>query len=158
MAITQTAFAKIVKVEVRKAARTLDLIDHKNEVVKTFDIMLGKSPVGSKLQRGDNKTPEGKYKIDWRNPKSSYYLSLHISYPNKTDSRNSAELGLDPGDNIFIHGLPNKVSALSGVERRIAESFLLNTDWTNGCIAVSNADMKVIWDLTPNGAELEILP
>ncbi|PIK16651.1 L,D-transpeptidase family protein [Halobacteriovorax sp. JY17] len=156
--ITQASFAKIVRLEVRKESRTLELIDHRNDVVKTYDIMLGKNPLGPKEMRGDNKTPEGKYRIDWRNPKSSYYLSLHISYPNQSDLRNAKELGVDPGDNIFIHGLPNKIQRLTGTERRIAESILLSMDWTNGCIAVSNSDMKEIWDLVPNGVELEILP
>lgn len=155
---TQTTLAKIVRIEVRKSARTMELIDHNDNIFKTYDIMLGKNPLGPKEQRGDNKTPEGKYRIDWRNPKSSYFLSLHISYPNKDDIRNSQQLGTDPGDNIFIHGLPNKIQRLSNRERLFAESLLLNMDWTNGCIAVSNSDMQEIWDNTPNGVILEILP
>ncbi|WP_417335597.1 L,D-transpeptidase family protein [Halobacteriovorax marinus] len=155
---TSAAMAKVVRVEVRKSNRVMELIDHKGEVIRTYDVMLGQSPIGPKVQRGDNKTPEGKYKINWRNPKSSYFLSLHISYPNKEDRQNSRDLGVDPGDNIFIHGLPNKIQRLSSFERRIAESILLSTDWTNGCIAVSNKDMQEIWDLVPNGADIEILP
>ncbi|WP_372652320.1 murein L,D-transpeptidase family protein [Halobacteriovorax sp.] len=155
---SQATFAKIVRIEVKKSARTMELIDHNDNVFKTYDIMLGKNPIGPKEKRGDNKTPEGVYKIDWRNPKSSYFLSLHVSYPNRDDIRNSQELGVDPGDNIFIHGLPNKIQRLSDGERRFAESMLLNMDWTNGCIAVSNSDMQEIWDNTPNGVTLEILP
>mgnify|MGYP001025654674 CR=1 FL=1 len=156
--LTQSSFAKIIKIEVHKSARRLELIDHNQNVFKTYDIMLGKNPDGPKVQRGDNRTPEGKYKIDWRNPKSSYFLSLHVSYPNKEDRINSQQLGVDPGDNIFIHGLPNKIQRLSSSERFFAESLLLNMDWTNGCIAVSNKDMQEIWDNTPTGVELEILP
>lgn len=155
---THPTFAKIVRIEVKKASRVMELIDHKDNVVRSYDIMLGKSPIGAKRVRGDNKTPEGIYKIDWRNPQSSYYLSLHISYPNKLDRQRANQNQSDPGDNIFIHGLPNRVQELSGLERSLAESVLLNMDWTNGCIAVSNSDMKEIWELTPNGTEIEILP
>src|SRR5437879_5264677 len=64
---------------------------------KNYKIALGPNPVGTKTQQGDNKTPEGKYVIDSRNPQSAYHLSLHVSYPNAQDSANAKAKHVPPG-------------------------------------------------------------
>ncbi|NNG02985.1 MAG: L,D-transpeptidase family protein, partial [Inquilinus sp.] len=87
---------------------------------------------------------------DWRNPNSSFHLSLHISYPRHQDRRSAMEAGLDPGGAIMIHGLPNGRSADEvGHPKR---------DWTNGCIAVSNAEIEEIWGMIDDGTRIYILP
>lgn len=138
------------KVLVQKAERKLYLLK-KGEVLRSYHIGLGPNPVGHKTQEGDGKTPEGKYKISGRNPKSAYHLSLRISYPNAKDKAQAAKRGVSPGGDIMIHGLPNLLSKLRAEK-------LLKKDWTAGCIAVSDKEIEEIWRMVPNGTEIEIIP
>ena len=111
-------------------------------------IQFGDAPVGHKQFEGDERTPEGRYTIHTRNPQSAYYLSLRIDYPNARDRAFAAAKGRSPGGDIFIHGQPN--AAPSGM--RIAG------DWTDGCIAVSNAEMDLLWSAIPDGTPIDIRP
>ena len=116
---------------------------------REYDISLGDSPSGHKEQEGDEKTPEGRYSIDYRNPESSYHISLHISYPRQEDKENASNKGVSPGGNIFVHGLPN------GVE--LTKANYQGRDWTDGCIAVQNREIEEIWSLVKDGTPIEIL-
>jgi murein L,D-transpeptidase YafK len=109
---------------------------------------LGGHPVGNKIQEGDERTPEGNYLIDWRNQKSIAHLSLHISYPNQADISQAKALGVSPGGNIMIHGILNGWGWLGRLHSY--------WDWTNGCIAVTNAEMREIWSLVPDGTPITI--
>jgi murein L,D-transpeptidase YafK len=115
---------------------------------REYSISLGDDPIGHKEQEGDEKTPEGNYSIDYRNPESSYHLSLHINYPKKEDEDNAKIKDLDPGGNIFIHGLPNGLELPHGEYK--------GRDWTDGCIAVDNRDIEEIWVLVKDGTPIEI--
>jgi murein L,D-transpeptidase YafK len=137
------------KVVVEKAARKLHLIKD-GEAFRTFRIALGIRPLGTKQHEGDFRTPEGRYLLDTRNPSSEYFLSIHISYPNREDAQAARSNGLDPGGSIMIHGQPNTPTR--------SEAFYRTQDWTNGCIAVSNSDMIDIWLMTANNTPIEILP
>ena len=110
-------------------------------------IQLGDAPQGHKQFQGDERTPEGRYTIDYANPESSYWLSLHISYPNDADRAYAEAYGRSPGGEIFIHGQPNwlPMGRLPG-------------DWTDGCIALSNAEIEELWQLVPDGTPIEIRP
>ena len=136
-------------VVVEKAARKLHLIRN-GEAFRTFDIALGIVPEGSKQHEGDFRTPEGRYLLDRRNPDSEFFLSIHISYPNRADVLAARSKGMDPGGAIMIHGQPNTPTR--------SEVFYRTQDWTNGCIAVSNSDMIDIWLMTANDTPIEILP
>ena len=120
------------------------------KVIRTYTIALGDNPVGHKQQEGDERTPEGKYKLDWRNPNSAYHKSIHISYPNEQDKARAKKRGVSPGGDIMIHGLPKYAA---GIGARHALS-----DWTNGCIAITNEEMDEVWALVKNSTEIEILP
>lgn len=137
------------KILIIKSERKMYLMS-KEKQIKEYDVSLGFAPIGHKVRQGDGKTPEGIYKISGRNPKSSYHLSLRISYPNEEDKRKAEELGVDPGGDIMIHGLPNSMPHLGRLH-------LLN-DWTLGCIAVTNKEIKEIWNTVPNGVTVEIKP
>lgn len=137
------------RVIVNKSKRELLLLRGES-VLRTYRVALGRSPIGPKTEEGDGKTPEGCYTIDWRNPNSSYHLSLHISYPNDFDRAQAGERGADPGRDIMIHGLPNG-------EDRIGKQHLA-TDWTQGCIAVKDEEMDEIWELVADGTPIEINP
>jgi len=110
------------------------------KVLRTYRIALGREPVGAKRQEGDGRTPEGRYRVDWRNPQSKYHLSLHISYPEAADAERAKAEGVEPGGEIMIHGW-----------RAEAEG-----DWTQGCIAVRNEEMDEIWRLVPDGTAVLI--
>jgi len=137
------------RVLVDKSERKMWLI-HEDSRYREYEISLGDNPIGHKQQEGDEKTPEGKYTIDYRNPNSSYHLSLHITYPSAKDKGIAKKRGFSPGGDIFIHGLPNGMEALGfGFKNR---------DWTDGCIAVNNKEIEEIWSLVKNGTPIEILP
>jgi murein L,D-transpeptidase YafK len=147
------AFASVVKADkiiVIKSKRLMLLMNNA-EILKAYRISLGKHPVGHKTRKGDEKTPEGIYVIDSRITDSKFYLALHISYPNDSDIKNAQGLGVDPGGDIVIHGLPN------GLGKKIGKLHRL-TDWTDGCIAVTNSEMVEIWQLVPDGTTIEIKP
>jgi len=137
------------KVLIEKKARRLTLLS-KGEVIKTYKIALGGDPVGPKVRQGDSKTPEGVYTIDSRNSNSEYHLSLHISYPNEIDKKRAKELGVSPGGNIMIHGIKNGLDWVGASHTEL--------DWTEGCIAVTDAEMEEIYKLVPNGTIVVIMP
>ncbi len=134
-------------IRVEKAARTMTLYAAGQPVHIIAGIQLGDAPAGHKRFQGDERTPEGRYTIDYGNPDSSYFLSLHISYPNARDTAYARAQGRSPGGLIFIHGQPNGLPA-----GRVPG------DWTDGCIALSNAEMEALWQAVPDGAMIDILP
>jgi murein L,D-transpeptidase YafK len=133
-------FGQVDRVVVRKQARQMELM-RKGAIVKTYKIALGFTPTGHKIQEGDGKTPEGNYLIDWRNPNSAFHLSLHISYPDRTDRQQAASRGVSTGGDIFIHG-----------------NTIVRRDWTAGCIAVTDREIEEIWAAVPNNTPISILP
>jgi murein L,D-transpeptidase YafK len=137
------------KILVEKGKRKLHLLLN-GEAFRTYDIALGVEPVGDKEREGDQKTPEGVYKMDERNPNSDYFLSIHVSYPNQQERQEAQRKGINPGGQIMIHGQPNTPTYSAAYYRK--------EDWTNGCIAVSNSDMIDIWLMTPDDVPIEILP
>ena len=134
---------------VEKGKRSLSVLAD-GELIRTYTIALGENPVGHKRQEGDSRTPEGRYVIDYRNPHSSYHLSLHISYPTEDDKARAADRGVSPGGDIFIHGLPPRFKWVGGMH--------VNADWTDGCIAVTNDEIEELWRVVPNGTPIEIKP
>lgn len=133
----------VTLVEVHKADRKLFLISN-GTLLKSYDIELGGQPMGKKQFEGDGKTPEGAYSISHRNPNSSYYLSIRISYPNDEDRAFALANTQQPGGDIFIHGRP------SGKRVR--------GDWTAGCIAVTNKEIEQIYSMVPPGTPINIFP
>ena len=137
------------RVVVHKAERRLLLMRGGN-VVRSYHVALGLSPVGQKERSGDFRTPEGTYRLERRNARSDYFLSIKVSYPNEADLKRAHARHWDTGGSIMVHGLPNYL--------KHEPEFYLNHDWTDGCIAVSNADMTEIWMLTPDDVAIDILP
>jgi murein L,D-transpeptidase YafK len=137
------------RVIVLKEQRRLILL-HQGEVLRSYRVSLGRHPKGRKSCSGDSRTPEGNYILDYRNPHSRYYRSIHISYPNSADIASARKTGLDPGGNIMIHGLPRGFEDLGDLQSLV--------DWTKGCIAVSNEEMDEIWSMVPDGTPIDIRP
>ncbi|MBZ0127717.1 MAG: L,D-transpeptidase family protein [Rhodobacteraceae bacterium] len=134
-------------VVIEKSARRLLLFQNGTQV-REYRIALGFTPEGDKDREGDGRTPEGRFRIDRRNAASAYHLSLGLDYPHSEDRARAAAGGYSPGGDIFIHGQPNALFGLA----------TLPYDWTAGCIAVSDAAIEEIWQLTPIGTEVEIRP
>lgn len=132
---------------VDKSDRTLTLFSGGRPYRNYGGIQFGDAPDGHKRFEGDERTPEGRYAIDYRNPQSSYHLSLHISYPNAADRAYATASGRSPGGEIFIHGQPNGLG-----------SGRMPGDWTDGCIALANAEIEELWRLVPDGTPIEIRP
>jgi murein L,D-transpeptidase YafK len=139
------------QVIVKKSQRKMQLVKA-GRVVREYRVNLGDNPYGHKERQGDERTPEGDYVLDWRNPNSLYHRSIHISYPNAQDARLAQARGVDPGGMVMIHGRPNYIDS----PRILAEYD--NRDWTNGCIAVKNAEMDEIWQAVRDGTPIRILP
>lgn len=135
------------KIVVEKSKRELTLFKNKLPL-KSYAVSLGGNPVGHKVKTGDGRTPEGIYKIDYKNLNSSFHLSLHISYPNKTDRKMALQNGVNPGGMIMIHGLKNGLGFIGRLH--------LLFDWTDGCIAVTNSEIDEIVRVTPVGTIIEI--
>ncbi|MDQ3754693.1 MAG: L,D-transpeptidase family protein [Acidobacteriota bacterium] len=137
------------KVLVEKGERRLTLY-YDEQVLKTYRFVLGGQPIGHKFQEGDSKTPEGKYVVDRRNPHSRFHLALHLSYPNEADVARAKRAGVSPGGDIMIHGIRNGFGWIGRLHRV--------TDWTEGCIAVTDSEIEEIWRAVPDKTEITIEP
>lgn len=136
---------KIDLIEIDKSERML-VVYRDGIALRRYDIALGRAPEGHKAREGDGRTPEGRYRIDRRNPQSAFHLSLGLNYPRPLDRLLAAAKGVSPGGDIFIHGQPNGFPTL----RR--------GDWTEGCIAFTNAEMEELWRIADVGTEVVIRP
>jgi len=149
LTLHSNAEVKADRIIVHKKSRTMELTVG-GRVLKTYKIALGGEPVGPKTQQGDHRTPEGIFVIDRRNARSQFHRSLHISYPRPEDSERARKLGVSPGGDIFIHGLPNGYGFLGPAHRL--------HDWTDGCIAVTDQEIEEIWRMVDDGTTVEIHP
>jgi murein L,D-transpeptidase YafK len=134
---------------VEKKAHRLTLY-HLGRPIRSYQVALGGQPVGDKLSAGDRRTPEGLYSIEDRNPNSHYHLSLRISYPDAAHRARAEALGVSPGGDIMIHGLPNGRGKVGAAHRAY--------DWTNGCIALTDEEIEEIWNAVPIGTPVQIKP
>ena len=139
----------IDRIVVKKSARQLSVFRDGNRI-KTYRIALGRRPLGAKQEEGDMKTPEGIYKIDSRNPQSSFHLALHVSYPSDEDDKRAAARGVSAGYDIMIHGIQNGRGWIGAFHRW--------SDWTAGCIAVTDEEIEELSRITPDGTTIEIRP
>ncbi len=165
---TESSFRILIK----KSERKLYLYETsggKERLRKTYQIALGNTPTGHKRQQGDGRTPEGEYYLTHKNPKSNFYLSLGVSYPNTSDADVGLKSGLITksqheaiatairakakppqntklGGDIFIHG--GGTGKLMGLVK----------DWTLGCVALENEDIKELFDLLPVKTPVKIVP
>ncbi len=120
------------------------------QVLKAYDVAFGAKPEGHKMQEGDERTPEGRYLLDYKKADSAFYKAIHLSYPNKADRLWAEKAGVSPGGAIMIHGQKNGYGWLWWITQRF--------NWTDGCIAVSNSAMDEIWASVDIGTPIEIEP
>lgn len=134
---------------VKKSARRMLVYAH-GALLRSYRISLGHNPQGPKGRQGDHRTPEGRYVIDRHNPNSAFHLSLHVSYPSAADAARAHAAGYSPGGEIMIHGTRNGLGWLARLR--------LPVDWTDGCIALTNAEMDELYPIVPDGTPIEIRP
>jgi murein L,D-transpeptidase YafK len=137
------------RVIVQKSNRRMELF-RDGAVIASYKVSLGLAPVGQKQREGDFRTPEGRYRLTRRNAQSDFFLAVQVSYPEATDIALARKNGWAPGGAIMVHGLPNLL--------KYSRERYLSTDWTDGCIALSNEDMLDFWLLTGEGTPIEIRP
>lgn len=117
---------------------------------RAYSIALGPRPRGHKLHAGDERTPEGRYILDFKTEKSDFHKAIHISYPNEQDIKRALDIGAAPGGSIMIHGMPNNTT--------LPPELIQMFNWTDGCIAVTNQDMDEIWSAIKPGTPIDIRP
>lgn len=132
---------------IEKAARRLSLIKE-GVTLRSYPIALGFAPEGDKEREGDGRTPEGRFLIDRRNDRSAFHLSLGLDYPQRDDIARARAGGYSPGGDIMIHGQPNE----------LPDGGTVPGDWTAGCIALTDAQIREIWAVAPTGTVVEIRP
>ncbi len=143
------AHASVDKVLVLKSRHQLQLMSG-GQALKTYRVSLGKNPRGPKEHEGDMRTPEGFYWLDWRKVSDRFNLAIHVSYPNVTDAAKARSAGVAAGGMIMIHGTPDSED--------YPEWYFNTLDWTDGCIAMKNQDMRELWSMVKDGTLIEIRP
>jgi murein L,D-transpeptidase YafK len=144
-----TTNARVDHIVIEKSKRTMTLFEQ-DRIVGVYKVALGRDPIGPKVMRGDNRTPEGLYFIDYKTCHSVYHRAFHLTYPNIDDLMRADSLGVSPGGDIMIHGMGTKQLWMGDVQ------YLF--DWTNGCIALTNGEIEEIWDLVLPWTSVEIRP
>lgn len=134
---------QVTRIQVFKGQRVMQLL-HNDQQVAAYRFELGFAPVGHKQIEGDGKTPLGAYRINRKNPRSRFHLSIGISYPNSDDIARARAMGKSPGGDIFIHGTPS--------------NYLGEDDWTWGCLAVTNEEMEDIYAMVEVGTPIFLYP
>jgi murein L,D-transpeptidase YafK len=164
--MTQTAETKILpamkdpRLVVKKKARRLEVFDGE-ELIRTYNITLGFMPEGDKQHEGDGKTPEGEFYVFTKNPNSKFYLSIGISYPNIEAARRGLRENLISQEehDAIVRAVNEKQKPLQktklGGEIYIHGGGCLS-DWTQGCVALENKEIKELFDMVPLGTYVRI--
>jgi murein L,D-transpeptidase YafK len=140
--VNAASYSPVDEVRVYKSKHTLLTLFH-GQIVKSYKIMLGRGGLSPKVREGDNLVPEGQYILDYKNPESLFYKSIHVSYPNEEDKRHASELGIEPGGDIMIHGFPNHPKPF--FKFLVKTGLIKLTNWTAGCMAVEDKEMDDIF-------------
>lgn len=161
---TETPLAQMENpnIVIRKKKRALEIYDGE-KFVRRYKMRLGFSATGDKEIEGDGKTPEGEFYVFTKNPESRFYLSLGLSYPNREAATRGLreQIILQEEHDAIIKAIdekqmPPQKTALGG------EIYIhgggIESDWTEGCVALRNEEMKEIFDAIPVGARVLILP
>lgn len=150
------------KIVVRKGQRQL-LLFSGDKLLRTYRIGLGLSPVGDKVRQGDRRTPEGDFYVFTKNDKSAFYLSLGLSYPNATH----AERGLRDG--LITRAQYDAIMRALRAKKTPLQNTLLGgdifihgngarSDWTWGCVALEDEDIRELFDAAKTGTPVTIHP
>ncbi len=120
----------------------------KGNLLKIYKVTISKASIGHKHFEGDDKTPEGIYTINDKNPNSSYHKNLGVSYPSDKDIEEAKSFNKPVGGDIKIHGIKNYMGFFGKLH--------ILRDWTKGCIAVTDEEIDELYEYTPIGTVIEI--
>jgi murein L,D-transpeptidase YafK len=150
------------RIEVRKAERKL-LLFSDGRLVRTYHVGLGLSPVGDKERAGDHRTPEGDFYVFTKNAESAFYLSLGVSYPNLAHAKRGLRDGLinQSQYNQIAAAIKQKKTPLQ--RTRLGGDIFIHgngsrSDWTWGCVALENEEIKELFDAVEVGTSVTIEP
>jgi murein L,D-transpeptidase YafK len=146
------------EIHVYKDEGTLELLCS-GAVSRSFPVTFGADPVGPKEREGDEKTPEGKYRVSSKLRDDRFHRFLGVSYPNTEDIQHAKAAGIaNPGGGIGIHGTKTSRAALARIWIRLAHETGAVSMWgpTDGCIAMTNEDVETLFDAVPVGARVVI--
>ncbi len=132
-----------------KSSRSL-MAYQDNILLKTYTVSLGGNPIGHKVQKDDKRTPEGQYRIKNKTTQTNFHKTLILSYPNEKDKREAKKKGVDPGSGIEIHGLAKRWVRFGKLHRL--------SDWTQGCIALTNEEVDELYEHIQTGCPVLIIP
>ena len=131
-------------------------------LMRIYPVNLGPDPLNDKIQEGDGRTPEGQFFVCTKNSKSKYYKALGISYPSKEDALRGLKMGFitkkeyDAIVYAIDHGKrPPWFTKLGGAV--CIHGGGIGWDWTRGCIALRNADVQELFEVTPVGTPVTII-
>jgi murein L,D-transpeptidase YafK len=150
------------RIVVKKKERKLEVFDGER-LVKTYKIGLGFAPEGDKETEGDGKTPEGDFYIFTKNANSKFYLSLGVSYPSIEDAKRGLEQNLISAaqHDAIVQAIKNQQTPPQNTKLG-GEIYIHGsgsaTDWTLGCVALSNGDVKELFDAIPVKTSVKIVP
>jgi murein L,D-transpeptidase YafK len=142
-----TVDGPVDRIVVEKHAHTLTLY-RQGKALKTYRVALGRGGTGAKVQAGDNRVPEGVYRIVGRNAHSAFHRALKVGYPTPDQVRQAQARGVNPGGDIMVHGIRNGLGWIGTLQRQV--------DWTKGCVAVTDSEIEEIWRVVPDGTPIEI--
>jgi len=150
------------RIVVLKSKRQLKLYSD-GSLVHTYKVGLGLNPVDDKKRQGDRATPEGEFYIFTKNNKSAYYLSLGISYPNVEDAERGLRDGLisrEPHDAI-VKAIKRRTAPPQNTELG-GDIYIhgngASSDWTWGCVALENENIRELYDAVRVGTPVTIRP
>jgi len=151
------------RIVIMKKKRRLQIFDGE-KLVRQYKIALGFAARGDKEIEGDGRTPEGEFYVFTKNDQSRFFLSLGLSYPNSEAAKRGMKekiISQEEHDAIIKaieeKRMPPQKTALGG-EIYIHGGGATENDWTEGCVALRNEQMKEIFDVIPIGAKVKILP
>jgi len=161
-AADQPLILKSPRIVVKKAERKL-LLYSDDKLVRTYRIGLGLSPVGDKVRQGDRRTPEGDFYIFTKNDKSAFYLSLGISYPNAAHAQRGLRDGLITKSQYDSIMRALKARTTPPQNTRLGGDIYIHgngasSDWTWGCVALEDRDVRELFQAIPVGTAVRIEP
>ncbi|MEM6601712.1 MAG: L,D-transpeptidase [Verrucomicrobiota bacterium] len=149
-----------LSIVVYKSERKLEVYRNK-EKIHTFRVGLGFQPVGDKEVSGDGKTPEGKFYVCVKNPNSRFYLSLGLNYPDTEDARRGLRQNIISDAEYQMIMAANRKKGIPPWNTRLGGEIFIHgkgasSDWTLGCVALDDEEMKLLYEMTPVGTPVEI--
>lgn len=160
----QMPLLKNAKIIIKKRQRLLELYSD-DKLIRTYKISLGNNPKKDKAEEGDGSTPVGEFYVYTKNEQSKFYLSLGLSYPNKEDAERGLRDGLitqEEHDAITIaineKKMPPQKTRLGGEIYIHGGTVAEPTDWTQGCVALTNNEIEELFDSVPLQTPVVIKP